>query len=101
MVVRFVVPAVREGRRRSVSENRRVSLRVTSLGDDGHEHGLKHQGQRGAGHLAHYRNPARLLVIRGVDLISDALPFGRLRYGEPTPFSLPPHTQQISRDFYA
>jgi hypothetical protein len=32
------------------------------------------KGQRGAGHLAHYRNPARLLVIRGVDLISDALP---------------------------
>jgi hypothetical protein len=39
---------------------------------------------------------------RGVDLISDArCHFGRLRYGEPTPFILPPQTQQISRDFHA
>jgi hypothetical protein len=37
--------------------------------------------------MAHYRNPARLLVIRGVDLISDPLPFGRLWYGEPDAIS--------------
>ena len=68
LIVRVVVPAVGEGRRESVCENRRVSssLRVSSLGDDSHEHGLKHQEQRGAGYLAHYRNPARLLANRFV-----------------------------------
>jgi hypothetical protein len=40
LVVRVVVPAVGEGRRESVCENRRVSssLRVSSLDDDSHEH---------------------------------------------------------------
>ena len=45
-----LLSAVGEGRRESVCENRRVSssLGLSSLGDDSHEHGLKHQEQRGS-----------------------------------------------------